>query len=67
MDHVKVWKHYTRFFFSEEEGLMVGSKVNLEEVKSVLKIFAKDKILALYRWTMEFFLHFFNLIGNDLV
>ena len=49
MDHVKVWKHYTRFFFSEEEGLMVGSKVNIEEVKSVLKKFVKDKIPSLER------------------
>lgn len=48
MDKMKVLKHYPSFFH-KEEGLMVGSKVNIEEVKSVLKKFVKDKIPSLER------------------
>jgi hypothetical protein len=38
-----------------------------EELWKVLKEFAKDKSPGPYGWTVEFFLHFFELVGEELL
>lgn len=37
-----------------------------EELLKVMKSFKKDKCLGLDGWTIEFFLHFFDLVKKDL-
>ena len=59
-------KHYSRFF-SQEERNMVGSKVILEEVNSVLKIFSKEKIPGTDGYSSEFFLCFLDILGKYLL
>jgi hypothetical protein len=39
----------------------------LEELKKILKAFASDKSPGLDGWTVEFFLYFFDLVGEDLL
>jgi hypothetical protein len=39
----------------------------LEEIKKVLEGFSKDKSLGLDGWTVEFFLNFFELVGEDIL
>ena len=39
----------------------------MEEVENTLKGFALDKSPGLDGWTMEFYLHFFNMLGMELV
>jgi hypothetical protein len=43
------------------------SPVNLEELRKVLLSFKKDKSPGPTRWTVEFFIAFFDLVGNDLL
>jgi hypothetical protein len=38
-----------------------------EDLWKILKDFAKDKILCLDSWTVEFFLHYYELVGEDLL
>jgi hypothetical protein len=38
-----------------------------EDLWKILKDFAKDKILGLDSWTVEFFLHYYELVGEDLL
>jgi hypothetical protein len=42
-------------------------KVTLEELKVVLNSFQKDKIPRPDGWTIEFFLGFFDSIGQDIL
>ena len=39
----------------------------LAEIKNVLKGFKKDKIPGHDGWPVEFFLHFFELVGVDIL
>ena len=39
----------------------------MEEANDVLKTFLKDKSLELDGWTVEFFLHFLNFVGVDIL
>jgi hypothetical protein len=52
---------------NEEEVRVLHSPVNLEELKEVLSLFKKEKILGPDGWTIEFFIHFFDLVGEDLL
>jgi hypothetical protein len=45
---------------------MLMEKVTLEELKAVLNSFQKDKIPGLDGWIIEFFLGFFDSIGQDI-
>lgn len=54
-------------YFSADEGLYVFGPVTLKEVKSTLKIFAKDKSPGPDGWTIDFYLFFFDLFGQYLV
>lgn len=55
----------TMFDLDKNEELYKA--VNLEEVHSVLKSFTKDECPGLDEWMVEIFLHFFYLMGPDLV
>lgn len=45
---------------------MLGGPVSSHEIKSVLKSFTKDNIRGPNEWTVELFLAFFALMGNDI-
>jgi hypothetical protein len=53
--------------FSEEEGCKVVDPVTLAEIMSTLKGSSASKSLGLDGWTVEFFLAFFDLLGNDIL
>ena len=44
----------------------IGKNITMEEVKSVLSNFLVDKNLGMNRWTIEFFLHFFDLLEKEI-
>jgi hypothetical protein len=50
-----------------EEARSLHDPVNLEEIKAVLSLFKKDKSPGPDGWTVEFFSHFFDLVGDDLL
>jgi hypothetical protein len=52
---------------SDEETGPLYSPVTLEELKSVLFHFKKEKSLGSDDWTTEFFIFFFDLVGEDLL
>jgi hypothetical protein len=52
---------------TEEEVVTLESPCSSEEVLEVLKGFSKDKSPGPDGWTVEFFLHFFELVGKDLL
>ena len=45
----------------------IGGVIYEFEVLETLKGFKKDKSLGLDEWTVEICLHFFYLLGNDVV
>lgn len=47
-------------------GLVIGRPVEKAELLSTLKLFTKDKSPGPDGWTVEFFLHFFPLIGKEV-
>lgn len=55
------------FFLQQEEMVSFTSQITFEEVDWALKSFKKDKSLGLDGWPVEFFLAFFDLLGNELV
>eukprot|EP00253_Pinus_taeda_P019452 PITA_19452 len=60
----------TQFFprFIEEEGNdSIMAPVSKEEVEDILKSMQKDKSPGPDGWTVEFFHHFFEYIGDELV
>lgn len=54
-------------FVSQRDAEQIGKAVNLEEIELALKSFARDKSLGPDGWTVEFFLHFFDLMGPDIL
>jgi hypothetical protein len=54
-------------FTSEEDNRMLMEKVTIEELKDVMKRFQKDKSPRPDGWTIEFFLGFFDTIGQDIL
>lgn len=63
---MKVIKLYPRFF-STKEGNEVGKAITLKEIEGVLKGFARDKNPGPDGWPVEFFLEFFEIMGEDLL
>jgi hypothetical protein len=61
-----VLRHYPRMF-SEEEGKKVADPVTLAEIISTLKGFKSSKSPGSDGWTVEFFLAFFDLVGNEIL
>jgi hypothetical protein len=52
---------------NEEEVRVLEIPCNLGELKEVLTLFKKEKIPGPDGWTVEFFIHFFDLVGGDLL
>jgi hypothetical protein len=50
-----------------EEEVSSLEQCTLEELSEVLKGFSKDKSPGPDGWTVEFFLHFFDMVGPDLL
>ena len=50
----------------EEEVVILENPCSNEEVLEVLKGFFKDKSQGPNEWTLEFFINFYKLVGNDL-
>eukprot|EP00253_Pinus_taeda_P035349 PITA_35349 len=53
-------------FIEEEEAEELSTPVSKEEVEAVMKNMAKDKSPGPDGWTIELFLHFFDLIGSEI-
>jgi len=53
-------------YVEEEEAEQVMDPVTKEEVESVIKSMAKEKSPGPDGWTVEIFLHFFELIGEEI-
>jgi hypothetical protein len=51
----------------EEDALLLDSLCTLQEISVALKSFSKDKSPGPDGWTVEFYLHFFDLVGPDLL
>jgi hypothetical protein len=65
-DQVGVAGLFTRMI-SEDEARDLYMPVSLKELKLVLSLFKKDKSPGPDGWTVEFFLHFFDLVSEDLL
>ena len=54
-------------FVNEEDTEILNNLVTLGEIKEVIKWFQKDKIPGPDGWPLQFYLTFFELIGQDLL
>ena len=52
--------------FGEDECAMIRARISLEEVKNTLTHFPKGKSPGPDGWTIELYLHFFDLLGYDI-
>jgi hypothetical protein len=62
--------HLARLFpriVTEEDSVLLEIPCTKEELWKVLKAFAKDKSPGPDGWTVEFFLHYFELVGEELL
>ena len=50
-----------------EEGLKVAEPVTLAEILTTLKEFKASKSLGPDGWTLDFFLDFFDHLGEDIL
>lgn len=63
---IKVACLFPRFVHQEaEENLLLP--VTMGELEGTLKWFKNDKIPGLDGWSIEFYLAFFDMLGNDLL
>lgn len=53
--------------FTAEDNVVIGRPVTLGEVEGILKKMAKDKSPGPDGWSVEFYLHFFDLLGDEMV
>jgi hypothetical protein len=65
-DQIATVRLYPRLV-TEEEVINLEKPCSSEELLEVLKGFSKDKSPGPDGWTVEFFLHFFDLVGKDLL
>jgi hypothetical protein len=65
-DQCKLVELFPKMINEEEAGLLYRP-VSLEELKLVLSHCKKERSLGPDGWTTEFFLHFFELVGEDLL
>jgi hypothetical protein len=61
-----VLRNYPRMF-SKEEGSRLSKRVTLAKILKSIKGFKVSKSLGPNGWTIEFFLNFFYLLGNDIL
>ena len=63
---IRVARLFPRFFDQEvEEHLM--RPVSIQELEDTLKWFQKDKSPGSDGWPIEFYLDFFNIMGQDIL
>lgn len=62
---IKTAQCFSRFV-EEEEAEDLSSPVTEEEVESIIKSMAKEKSPGPDGWSIELFLHFFDLIGAEI-
>lgn len=55
------------WFFDAEENVELMDEVTMEELKEVIHSFQKDKSPRPDGWSIEFYLGFFELLGEDLL
>lgn len=53
--------------FDDDQNDLLYSSVSKEELLSTMKYFQKDKCPGLDGWTIDFFIHFFDLFETDLL
>ena len=66
IDQLKVLKNLPSIF-NEEEGLMVGRDISLEEVDNTLKSFSRYKSPGPDGWPVELYMFFFSMLGNEML
>lgn len=54
-------------WINEDEACELYLPVTEKELKSILTLFKKDKCPGPDDWTVEFYLHFFDLVKDDLL
>lgn len=64
-DQLRVIQHYPRLF-SIDDNQIIGRSFTLGEIESILKICVKEKILGPDGWTVEFYLGFWDILGEEL-
>eukprot|EP00253_Pinus_taeda_P031803 PITA_31803 len=65
-DIINVATHFPRFVEEEDVGEL-NIPVSVEELEGVMKWFKKDKSPSPDGWTIEFYLAFLNVLGQDLL
>lgn len=66
MEIMRVVEHFPRFVQQEDmEDLMM--KVMKEDLEATIKWFKKYKSPGPYGWTIEFYIAFFDILGDDLL
>lgn len=65
-DQLKIAKLFPSYF-NAEDGMDINRPISLKEVEVNIKLFAKETSPGLNGWTIEFYLHFFDLLGSELV
>jgi hypothetical protein len=65
-NQVKVVEYFPKMVI-ETEAENLYNPVGLEELRKVLKSFKVDKSPGPDGWTVEFFVHFLDLVGEDLL
>ena len=65
-DQLKVVRPFPTMV-SDEEKYVFLSDITLSEIESILKGFKKEKSPGPDGWPVEFYLHFFHLIGMDIL
>eukprot|EP00253_Pinus_taeda_P014782 PITA_14782 len=53
--------------FDDNDNASLFQQIIEGELLGILKAFSKDKILGPDGWTIEFYIHFFDLLKNDLL
>jgi len=66
VDQVNAMQHYPSYF-TKRDVQELGKPIFAKEIKLVMKIFSREKSPGPEGWTVEFFLMFFDLIGNDVL
>jgi hypothetical protein len=65
MEQANLARQY-QHFVTEDDNLILDKPVTKQDIWEILSHFAKDKSLGPDGWTVEFFTHFFDLVGDDL-
>ena len=62
MKTIKLYQH----FFESKDCELTGKDITSADILKVLKGFAVDKSSGLDDWTVEFFRHFYDMMGDEI-